>query len=104
MGVAARKGADMDTNQEQWLEKNAVTCSVFRGRWSVKHCLRIYGDIKDLRIRMATRAHGRVIHYQSSYNPCEHCQNLIRYLEQCPEDACSVAGHERECFGKVCAS
>jgi len=101
MGAAARKGADMETNLQQWLETNAVTCSVFRGRWSVKHCLRIYGDIRDLKIRMAKRANGRVTHYQSSYNPCEHCQNLKRYWEQSGGDESSVGGNRTAFFGKA---
>jgi len=94
----------MTSDRRLWLEKNAVTCRIFRGKWSVRHCLRIYGDIKDLRIRMATRAKGRVIHHQSCYNPCEHCTILRSYLENCPEAAGVMSQNNRQYYRKACAS
>lgn len=86
----------MERDQELWLDHHAVTCRVFRGRWSVRHCFRIYSEIKDLRIRMSTRAKGKVTHYHSAYNPCEHCPNLQQYIkniEQIQMDATSRRNH-----------
>lgn len=94
----------MTNSQQLWLEKNAVTCRIFRGRWSLRHCLRIYGDIKDLKIRMATRANGRVVHHQSCYNPCEHCTHLKTYLENCPDAAGEISHTNRHYYKKACAS
>jgi len=70
----------MEREKDNWLEKYAVTCRVFKGRWSIRHCLKIYSEIKDLKIEIATRSRGGVQKYQSTYNPCEHCRVLVRTL------------------------
>ncbi len=71
----------MERNKDNWLDKYAVTCRVFKGRWSIRHCIRIYSEIKDLKIEMAQRARGGVQHYESAYNPCEHCRSFARTLK-----------------------
>lgn len=71
----------MKTEQKAWLDTHAVTCRVFKGRWSIRHCLRMYHDIKDLKIQMSTRGGGKVYRHESAYNPCEHCSILSRYIE-----------------------
>lgn len=74
----------MKRDKDSWLDSYAVTCRVFKGRWSIRHCLRIYSEIRDLKIEMATRGRGGVQRYESSYNPCEHCMalaNTLRTLE-----------------------
>lgn len=76
----------MKADQAQWLERNAVTCRVFKGRWSVRHCVRMYNDIKDLKIQMSSRGGGRVTRYQSAYNPCERCRVLSQYLSTIAEE------------------
>ena len=75
----------MESDQDLWLDHHAVTCRVFRGRWSIRHCMRIYSDIKDLKINMSSRSSGKVMHYQSAYNPCEHCENLEYYMQISPD-------------------
>jgi hypothetical protein len=75
----------MKTDQKLWLDEYAVTCRVFKGRWSIRHCLKMYNDIKDLRIHMSSRSKGRVVRHQSAYNPCERCKVLSRYMESLPE-------------------
>ncbi|MEW6351352.1 MAG: hypothetical protein AB1646_20050 [Thermodesulfobacteriota bacterium] len=77
----------MKTEQKVWLDENAVSCRVFRGRWSVRHCLRMYQDIKDLKIQMSSRAEGKVTKYESTYNPCEHCRVLAEYIRAHAEEA-----------------
>lgn len=74
----------MKTDQKVWLDEYAVTCRVFKGRWSVRHCLRMYNDIRDLKIHMSSRSKGRVIRHHSAYNPCERCKVLTRYIESLP--------------------
>jgi hypothetical protein len=71
----------MNNEQQVWLDQYAVRCKVFKGRWSIRHCLKMYNDIKDLRIQMSSRASGQVNRYESSYNPCERCSVLARYFE-----------------------
>jgi len=69
----------MSADKSAWLERNAVTCRVFKGRWSIRHCFRMYNDIKDLRIQMSTRGGGKVRRHESAYNPCERCKVLLEY-------------------------
>lgn len=69
----------MIADNNDWLDRNAVTCRVFKGRWSIRHCFRMYNDIKDLKIQMSTRGGGKVRRHESAYNPCERCSVLIRY-------------------------
>jgi len=52
---ANAKEVPMNREKDNWLDKYAVTCRVFKGRWSIRHCLRIYSEIKDLKIEMSTR-------------------------------------------------
>src|SRR5208283_153293 len=70
----------MASDEKLWLDEYAVTCRVFKGRWSIRHCLRMYNDIKDLKIHMSSRARGKVTRYESCYNPCERCKVLNRYI------------------------
>jgi len=72
-------------DQKVWLDEYAVSCRVFKGRWSIRHCVRMYNDIKDLRIQMSSRNKGKVTRYQSSYNPCERCRVLSRYIDSLTE-------------------
>jgi hypothetical protein len=76
----------MKTDQKGWLEEHAVSCRVFKGRWSIRHCLRMYNDIKDLRIHMSSRVRGKVTRYESAYNPCERCKILTKYIDSQPRD------------------
>jgi hypothetical protein len=69
----------MSADKKAWLERNAVTCRVFKGRWSIRHCFRMYNDIKDLKIQMSTRGGGKVRRHESAYNPCERCKVLLEY-------------------------
>ena len=78
--------AAMASDQKLWLDEYAVTCRVFKGRWSIRHCLRMYNDIKDLKIHMSSRAQGKVTRYESCYNPCERCKVLNRYIASLPTD------------------
>lgn len=71
----------MKMDQQGWLEEYAVTCRVFKGRWSIRHCLRMYNDINDLKIRMSSRANGRVTRHESAYNPCRRCKVLADYFK-----------------------
>ena len=76
----------MKTDRKLWLDEYAVTCRVFKGRWSIRHCLRMCSDIKDLRIQMSTRAGGKVTRHQSAYNPCKSCKVMADYLKsRCDE-------------------
>ncbi len=78
----------MGADRNGWLNENAVHCRVFKGRWNIRHCIKMYNDIKDLKIHMSSRFKGQVARYESTYNPCEHCPVLSRYLaaqEECPE-------------------
>ncbi len=72
----------MKLERDDWLDKHAVFCRVFKGRWSVRHCLKIYAEIKDLKIEMAIRAGGGVKRLQSTYNPCENCIALAKALKE----------------------
>ena len=86
--VFVREGeVAMATDQQVWLKEYAVTCRVFKGRWSIRHCLKMYDDIKDLRIRMSSRSKGKVTRHESTYNPCEHCAILANYLQECRDEA-----------------
>lgn len=76
----------MKTDQKGWLEEHAVTCRVFKGRWSIRHCLRMFNDIKDLKIHMSSRVRGKVTRYESTYNPCERCKVLTKYMDSLPRD------------------
>jgi hypothetical protein len=69
-----------------WLDDHAVSCRVFKGRWSIRHCLRMYNDIKDLKIHMSSRAHGHVTRHESAYNPCQRCKTLAKYMESLPKE------------------
>lgn len=75
----------MKAVQRNWLDQNAVTCRVFKGRWNIRHCLRMYLEIRDLKIEMATRGGGKVVRYESSYNPCSRCKVLAKVLKEIPE-------------------
>ncbi|MEJ2716209.1 MAG: hypothetical protein P8182_03585 [Deltaproteobacteria bacterium] len=76
----------MKMDQQGWLDEYAVTCRVFKGRWSGRHCLRMYNDIKDLKIKMSSRAKGRVTRHESTYNPCRRCKVLADYLKARQEE------------------
>ena len=80
----------MKADQKLWLNEYAVNCRVFKGRWSIRHCLRMYNDISDLKIQMSTRAQGRVTRHESAYNPCKKCKILANYLKALP-------GEEKPC-------
>jgi hypothetical protein len=75
-----------------------VSCRVFKGRWSIRHCLRMYNDIKDLKIHMSSRRSGRVTKYESAYNPCQRCKVLANYLNSCgaPPQGCQL-GDDAPC-------
>ncbi len=70
----------MKSQQRMWLDEYAVTCRVFKGKWSIRHCVKMYNDIKDLRIQMSSRAKGKVTRHESTYNPCERCKMLSGYV------------------------
>jgi hypothetical protein len=74
------------SNRKVWLDEYAVSCRVFKGRWSIRHCLRMYNDIKDLKIHMSSRSHGTVTRHESAYNPCQRCKTLAKYMESLPKD------------------
>ena len=82
----------MKSDEKTWLDEFAVTCRVFKGRWSIRHCLRMSGDISDLRIRMSSRDRGKVTHHESAYNPCKGCKVMINYLESRSEETPSYDG------------
>jgi len=86
LGSDGGEEAAMASDQKLWLDEYAVTCRVFKGRWSIRHCLRMYNDIKDLKIHMSSRARGKVTRYESCYNPCERCKVLNRYIASLPTD------------------
>lgn len=81
----------MESAEKTWLDEYAVTCGVFRGRWSIRHCLRMYNDMNELKIHISSRAGGRVTRHHSGYNPCRHCPVLTRFLEHETGD---LVGHE----------
>jgi hypothetical protein len=72
--------AEMGADRSGWLDEYAVNCRVFKGRWNIRHCIKMYNDIKDLKIHMSSRFKGKVARYESTYNPCEHCRVLAGYL------------------------
>ena len=72
----------MKTDQKTWLDEFAVTCRVFKGRWSIRHCLRMCNEIDDLRIRMSSREKGGTRRHESAYNPCRGCKVMANYLAQ----------------------
>jgi hypothetical protein len=76
----------MKTDKKVWLDEYAVTCRVFKGRWSIRHCLKMYNDIKDLKIHMSSRANGHVTRHESQYNPCERCKILTQYIDSLPRE------------------
>lgn len=76
----------MKAIQHNWLDENAVTCRVFKGRWNIRHCLRMYFEIKDLKIEMATRGGGKVTRYESTYNPCRRCKVLAKRIKEISEE------------------
>lgn len=76
----------MKTEQKRWLDEYAVTCRAFKGRWNIRHCLRMYNEIDDLKIQMSTRANGKVTRHQSTYNPCKRCKVLVNYLKSRSDD------------------
>ncbi len=84
-GPEAREVA-MIVDRDSWLDEYAVTCRVFKGRWSMRHCVKMYSDIRDLKIRMSSRLKGKVARYESAYNPCAHCEVMTRYLNSQSED------------------
>jgi hypothetical protein len=102
-GVSVRKGVvAMKADQKVWLETNSVTCRVFKGRWSIRHCLKMYHDMRDLKIQMSTRGKGKVTRFESSYNPCEHCGILTRYVDSLAADRQSECGCTPEaCYSDV---
>lgn len=76
----------MKTINRIWLDDHAVTCRVFKGRWNIRHCLRMYFEIGDLKIDMATRGGGKITKYESSYNPCSRCKVLAKRLKELKPD------------------
>jgi hypothetical protein len=84
----------MKSDEKTWLNEFAVTCRVFKGRWSIRHCLRMSGDINDLKIQMSSRDGGKVTRHESAYNPCKGCKVMINYLEGQTEErsGCDVPG------------
>lgn len=91
----------MERERKTWLDEYAVTCRVFKGRWSIRHCMRMYTDIRDLKIRMSSRANGRVTRHESAYNPCERCKILSNYIANLPPE--SASGEKEEKVGGVWA-
>ncbi len=94
----------MTAIKRTWLDENAVTCRVFKGRWNIRHCLRMYLEISDLKIEMATRGGGKVTKYKSSYNPCRRCKVLAKRLRELPVDTTSSARYQKPPFGEAMAS
>ena len=82
----------MNLDQKSWLDEFAVNCRVFKGRWNIRHCLRMCNDIGDLKVRMSTRARGKVTRHESTYNPCRRCKTLAGYLERHREDLPGYVG------------
>jgi len=91
----------MKPDEKLWLEQHAVTCRVFKGRWSVRHCLRMYNDIKDLKIEMSSRAHGKVTRHESAYNPCEHCRVLTRLVNGGPGEESSYGSGVEQPYNEI---
>ena len=89
----------MANEHKVWLDEHAVSCRVFRGRWSVRHCLKMYNDIKELRIHMSSRGDGKVTRYESSYNPCEHCRVLAKYTRENTEETQTIPQTYQESVG-----
>lgn len=81
----------MKREKDNWLDEYAVTCRVFKGRWSIRHCLRIYSEIRDLKIEMATRGRGGIRRYESCYNPCERCSALVNKLKDLEAERAAAA-------------
>ena len=71
----------MKAERTTWLDDHAVTCRVFKGKWNIRHCLRMRDEMGDLKIRMATRANGAITRHESAYNPCDHCKVLANHLK-----------------------
>ncbi len=94
----------MKAIQGAWLDENAVTCRVFKGRWNIRHCLRMYLEIKDLKIEMATRGGGKVTRYESSYNPCRRCKILARRLKEMPANEIMPANFQESAVRESMAS
>jgi hypothetical protein len=76
----------MKSEQKVWLDEFAVNCRVFKGRWSIRHCVRMFNDIKDLKIHMSSRSKGKVTRHESTYNPCERCKILSNYVNNASEN------------------
>ncbi len=93
----------MKTDQKGWLDEYAVTCRVFKGRWSIRHCMRMYNDIKDLKIQMSSRAKGKVTRYESTYNPCERCKILTHYINSLQEEQEQFKHHGDTTYKEVWA-
>lgn len=91
----------MKSDQKGWLQEHAVTCRVFKGKWGIRHCVKMYNDIRDLKIHMSSRVKGKVTRYESAYNPCERCKVLTRYLESLPPDADGQSPAAEEPFGQI---
>ncbi len=72
----------MQDSGKRWLDEYGVTCNVFRGRWSVRHCVRIYNNIRALRFSMSSRNGGKVARHQSAYNPCEKCSVMLKHISE----------------------
>jgi hypothetical protein len=87
----------MRGERSSWLNEYSVTCRVFKGRWSIRHCLKMYNDINDLKIRMSSRAKGKVTRHESMYNPCETCKVLTRHMNTCCPDSEACNGSSEKC-------
>ena len=98
-GASGGREVAMSTDKKAWLDRNAVTCRVFKGRWSIRHCFKMYNDIKDLKIQMSTRGGGIVKRHESAYNPCERCKILAEYKNNMEEQHCD----EKHCYRDVAA-
>ncbi len=87
----------MKADQKTWLDEYAVTCRVFKGRWSIRHCVKMYNDIKDLKIHMSSRSRGKVARHESRYNPCERCRVLSSYRDNQNADqpSCPMANNKQ---------
>lgn len=94
----------MNSIRLSWLDENAVTCRVFKGRWNIRHCLRMYFEISDLKIEMATRGGGKVTKYRSSYNPCRRCKVLAGRLREIPMEADSTPDFNEKTVGDAMVS
>ncbi len=100
-----RKGkVAMKADNKVWLDEYAVNCRVFKGRWNIRHCMRMYNDIKDLKIHMSSRAKGKVTRYESAYNPCERCKVLTRYISSLHEEQERYSTTDESPYKEVWAS